>query len=61
MSPAVLMAGGGGRCVLGRAHGVNRDGFYRPGASQATPPERRAYRNHVMGAKAVGNVRRGSG
>jgi hypothetical protein len=55
------MVGGGGRCVLGRAQGVTREEFYRPGASQATPPERRAYRNHGMGAKAVGDVRRGSG
>jgi hypothetical protein len=36
-------------------------GFYRPGASQVTSPERRAYRNHGMGAKAVGDVRWGSG
>jgi hypothetical protein len=36
-------------------------GGYRPGASQAAAPERHAYRSHGMGAKAVGNVRRGSG
>jgi hypothetical protein len=36
-------------------------GFYRPGASQAASPERRDYRSHDMGAKAVGDVRWGSG
>jgi hypothetical protein len=51
---------GGGRCVLGHAQG--RDpGVYRPGASQAASPERRAYRNHGMGGKVVGDVQRGSG
>jgi hypothetical protein len=36
-------------------------GFYRPGASQETSPERHAYRNHGMGGKAVGDVQRASG
>jgi predicted kinase len=36
-------------------------GVYRPGASQAASPERRAYRNHGMGGKVVGDVQRGSG
>jgi hypothetical protein len=52
---------GGGRCVLGRAQGRDPGGFYRPGASQAASPERRDYRSHDMGAKAVGDVRWGSG
>jgi hypothetical protein len=53
---------GGGRCVLGRAQGRDsRGGGYRPGASQAASLKRRVYRSHGMGAKAVGDVRRGSG
>jgi hypothetical protein len=52
---------GGRRCVLGRAQGMTRRGFYRPGESQEISPKRRAYMNHGMGAKAVGNVRRCSG
>jgi hypothetical protein len=44
-----------------RARERTRRSFYRPGASQATLPEHRAYKNRGMGAKAVDDVRRGSG
>jgi hypothetical protein len=43
----------------GRVRARERTGrsFYRPGASQATSLEHRAYRNRGMGAKAVDDVR----
>jgi hypothetical protein len=47
----------------GRVRARERTGrsFYRPRASQATSPKHHAYRNRDMGAKAVDDVRRGSG
>jgi hypothetical protein len=36
-------------------------GGYRPGASQAASPERRANKNHGMGGKVVGDVRQSFG
>jgi hypothetical protein len=44
-----------------RKEETREGGGYRPGASQAASLKRRVYRSHGMGAKAVGDVRRGSG
>jgi hypothetical protein len=57
---AALMATTTGGVFSG-ARKEETQGVSRTGASQAASPERRAYRNHGMGAKAVGDVRRGSG
>jgi hypothetical protein len=54
----VAMAAGG---VVSGACKAETGGVYRPMVSQAASPEHRAYRNHGMGGKAVGDVRRGSG
>jgi hypothetical protein len=61
LTTAVLMVTAVGGVVSGARKAETKGVFIGQGRHKQLRPERRAYRNHDMGSKAVGDVRQGSG